>query len=132
VAAGSAVAGGTIGAITQLSASAAAAVLKGYFITTTSYLFQLDWNEEIMNDFYDKYWDAVSIEATWKGIGRREGEKDGLEKGLRQGLQQGREEGREDEKRQLALNMLAKGFAPNLVAEITGMTEAEILTLGTH
>ena len=81
---------------------------------------------------YDKYWDAVSIEATWKGIGRREGEKDGLEKGLRQGLQQGREEGREDEKRQLALNMLAKGFAPNLVAEITGMTEAEILTLGTH
>ncbi len=63
VAAGSAVAGGTIGAITQLSASAAAAVLKGYFITTTSYLFQLDWNEEIMNDFYDKYWDAKDTKA---------------------------------------------------------------------
>ena len=76
---------------------------------------------------YDKYWDAVSIEATWKGIGRREGEKEGLEKGLRQGLQQGRE----DEKRQLALNMLAKGFAPNLVMEITGMTEAEVRTLAT-
>ncbi len=76
---------------------------------------------------YDKYWDAVSIEATWKGIGRREGEKEGLEKGLRQGLQQGRE----DEKRQLALNMLAKGFAPNLVMEITGMTEAEVRALAT-
>ena len=63
MAAGSAVAGGTIGAITQLSASAAAAVLKGYFITTTSYLFQLDWNEEIMNDFYDKYWDAKDTKA---------------------------------------------------------------------
>ncbi|MBQ5993229.1 MAG: Rpn family recombination-promoting nuclease/putative transposase, partial [Bacteroidales bacterium] len=77
---------------------------------------------------YDKYWDAVSIEATWKGIGRREGEKEGLEKGLRQGLQQGRE----DEKRQLALNMLAKNFAPNLVAEITGLTTEDVLSLVAH
>ena len=63
VAAGGAVAGGTIGAVAQLGAAAAAAVLKGYFITTTSYLFQLDWNEDIMNDFYDRYWEAQDTKA---------------------------------------------------------------------
>ena len=78
---------------------------------------------------YDKYWDAVSVEATWKGIGRREGEKAGLEQGLLQGIEQGREEGREERTHQLALNMLAKDFAADLVAEITGLTEKEVLSL---
>ena len=63
VAAGGAVAGGTVGAIAQLGASAAAAVLKGYFITTTSYLFQLDWDEEKMLSFYEKYWNAKDTRA---------------------------------------------------------------------
>ena len=45
---------------------------------------------------------------------------------------EGREEGRKDEKRQLALNMLAKDLAPNLVAEITGLTEEEVFALATH
>ena len=96
-------------------------------ITKAIELLEIINYNEAEEYLYDKYWDAVSIEATWKGIGRREGEKEGLEKGLRQGLQQGRE----DEKRQLALNMLAKGFAPNLVMEITGMTEAEVRALAT-
>ena len=82
---------------------------------------------------YDKYWDAVSVEATWKGIGRREGEKVGLEQGLLQGIEQGREEGIQqgeaNAKRQLALKMLAKNFVPDLVAEITGLTEEEVLSL---
>ena len=89
---------------------------------------------------YDKYWDAVSVEATWKGIGRREGEKAGLEQGLRQGIEQGVEQGREEgiqqgeanAKRQLALKMLAKNFAPNLVAEITGLTEEEVQSLASR
>ncbi|MBR3559188.1 MAG: hypothetical protein IKN78_09975, partial [Bacteroidales bacterium] len=42
---------------------------------------------------YDRYWDGVSVEATWKGIGRDEGEKIGEERGLEKGLKQGREEG---------------------------------------
>ena len=52
----------------------------------------------------------------------------------------GREEGREEgllqgevnTKRQLALRMLAKDFAPNLVAEITGLTEEEVCALAAH
>lgn len=63
VAAGSAVGGGAIGAYAQLGAAAAAAVLKGYFITTTSYLFQLDWDEEKMLTFYEKYWNAKDTRA---------------------------------------------------------------------
>ena len=71
---------------------------------------------------YDKYWDAVSVEATWKGIGRREG----LVQGREEGLVQGRAEGRADEKRQIALNMLDKNLSPDLVAEISGLTEEEV------
>ena len=41
-------------------------------------------------------------------------------------------QGREERTRQLALNMLAKGFASNLVAEITGLTEEEVLSLAAH
>ena len=63
VSAGAAVAGGTIGAIASLGSAAAASFLKGYFITTNSYLFQLDWNEDIMNDFYDRYWNAEDMKA---------------------------------------------------------------------
>lgn len=85
---------------------------------------------------YDKYWDAVSVEATWKGIGRREGEKAGLEQGLRQGIEQGREEGIQqgetNAKRHLALKMLAKNFAPNLVAEITGLTDEAVKSLASQ
>ena len=71
-------------------------------------------------EYYDWYWDSVSVEATWKHIGEREREE---------GRKEGREEGRADEKRLLALNMLAKGIAPALVAEISGMTEEEVIRL---
>ena len=71
---------------------------------------------------YDKYWDAVSIEATWKGIGHREGEKEGLE----EGLQQGREEGRQEERRNLVRNLSAKGLDIAKIALLTGMDESEI------
>ena len=54
------------------------------------------------------------------------------EDGRKLGYAQGREEGREERTRQLVLNMLAKGFAPDLVAEITGLTEEEVLSLAAH
>lgn len=46
-----------------------------------------------------------------------------------QGLEQGLEQGRETEKRQLARNMLAKGLAPSLVAEITGLAVEEVMAM---
>ncbi len=63
IAVGASVGGGAIGAYAKLGASAAAAFLKGYFITTTSYLFQLDWDEEKMLSFYNKYWNAKNTNA---------------------------------------------------------------------
>ena len=51
------------------------------------------------------------------------------EEGIQQGIELGREEGREERTRQLALNMLAEGLAPNVVARISGLTEEEILAL---
>ena len=94
--------------------------------------------DEVEQEIYDRYWDAVSVEATWKSIGWRDGEKAGVEKGLvqgrKEGIKQGREEGieegmaqgRKEEKRQLARNMLAEGFEPAVVAKITSLTMEEI------
>lgn len=51
------------GALTGLVGSVASLVgdiSKGHLVTATSYLFQLDWNEEIMKKFYDKYWNATN------------------------------------------------------------------------
>lgn len=92
---------------------------------------------EAEQELYDRYWDAVSVEATWKSIGWREGEKHGIEEGRQKGRQEGREEGirqgmqqgEANAKRLLACNMLAEGFDPTIVAKISGLTEEEVLTL---
>ncbi|MBR6063536.1 MAG: hypothetical protein IKP54_05235, partial [Bacteroidales bacterium] len=77
--------------------------------------------DDIEQELYDRYWDAVSVEATWKCIGERDGEKKGIEIG--------RKEGENDTKIQLARNMLAKSLDPALVAEITGLTIEKILLI---
>ena len=46
-----------------------------------------------------------------------------------EGWEEGREEGIEEARRLLARNMLAKGLAPSLIAEISGLTEEEVLAL---
>ena len=52
-----------------------------------------------------------------------------LEEGIEQGREEGREEGETNTRRLLARNMLAKGLAPSLIAEISGLTEEEVLAL---
>ena len=58
--------------------------------------------------------------------------RDAMNVAREDGRKEGREEGREESTRQLALNMLAKNFAPNLVAEITGLTTEDVLSLVAH
>ena len=48
---------------------------------------------------------------------------------LEEGREQGREEGEINTRRLLAMNMLAEGIAPALVARISGLTEDEIMAL---
>ena len=55
-------------------------------------------------------------------LGREEGLKEGIEQGREQGIEQGREE----RTRQIVCNMLAKGFDPDLVAEIVGLPAEEV------
>lgn len=47
---------GLVGSIASLTGD----ISKAHSIIATSYLFQLDWNEEIMDKFYKKYWDATN------------------------------------------------------------------------
>jgi len=88
---------------------------------------------EAEQELYDRYWDAVSVEATWKSIGWREGEKHGLEEGRqegrKEGIRQGMQQGEANAKRLLACNMLAKGLDPSLISEISGLSEEEVLAL---
>ena len=51
------------------------------------------------------------------------------QKSLKEGIEQGREEGIEEARRFLARNMLAKGLAPALISEISGLTEDEVRAL---
>ena len=51
--------------------------------------------------------------------------EDAREEGFNEGLEQGRKE----RTRQLVLNMLAKGFEPTLISDISGISEDEVRTL---
>ena len=62
--------------------------------------------------------------------GREEGRKEGLTEGLEKGLTEGLEKGRTEALRSAARNMLCKGMAPALVAEVTGLPLDEVRTLG--
>jgi predicted transposase/invertase (TIGR01784 family) len=55
--------------------------------------------------------------------------KAGIEQGREEGREEGIEQGREVERRLLAVNMLAEGIAPAMVARISGLTEDEVLAL---
>ena len=55
--------------------------------------------------------------------------EEGIQQGIELGREKGREEGREEEKRIIALNMLAEGLAPDVVARISGLTKEEVLAL---
>jgi predicted transposase/invertase (TIGR01784 family) len=59
-----------------------------------------------------------------KGV--QEGIEQGLEQGRQQGLEQGLEQGCLNEKRQTARKMLQKGLDIALIADVTGLSEAEI------
>ena len=74
------------------------------------------------NNYYD--WDSIFRTAETKG--REEGLKKGREEGLKKGREEGREEGIKNEKLDNARRMKHKGYPVSDIAEITGLTAAEI------
>ena len=55
--------------------------------------------------------------------------EEGREQGREEGREEGIEQGREVERRLLAMNMVAEGITPAMVARISGLTEEEVLGL---
>lgn len=55
---------------------------------------------------------------------------EGREEGREQGRREGRNEGREEARSQTARRMLAQGYAPAEVAELTGLSPAQVDDLG--
>ena len=53
-------------------------------------------------------------------------EEKGLEQGLEQGREQGREQGIHLATKNIALNLIKKGTAIEIIAEVTGLSEADI------
>jgi predicted transposase/invertase (TIGR01784 family) len=84
-------------------------------------------------ELYERYWDSVSVEATWKGIGHRDGLKEGIVQGIEQGRKQGREEGieqgRTEGQRKIILSLLENGLDVAAIEKMTGLPEGEILRL---
>ena len=86
---------------------------------------------------YEKFWLAVVDErilreaATKKGYneGWEKGIAEGIEEGMQKGLEQGLEQGLEKKALDIALKMKQKGMPADLIAEMTGLSEAIIESL---
>ena len=84
-------------------------------------VFEDSMHQKLTNMEKEEYKKSVlEYEDVQKAV--RYAEKLGREEGLKQGIEQGLEQGREERTRQIVRNMLAKGFDPDLVAEIVGLT----------
>ncbi len=55
--------------------------------------------------------------------------QEGMEKGMEQGMEQGMEKGEKHNALNTARKMLAKGYAPNEITELTGLTSKDITDL---
>ena len=80
--------------------------------------------------YYDM--DGAFRTATAKGLaqgiaqGMAQGMAKGLAQGMAKGLAQGIEQGREESKRENASRMKALGLTPDVIAQVTGLSEEEI------
>ena len=67
---------------------------------------------------YDRYWDAISSERTLLAAALRDGYSEGKAEGM--------VEGKAEQARETARRMLAKGFDPATVRDLTGLTAADL------
>jgi predicted transposase/invertase (TIGR01784 family) len=83
---------------------------------------------------YDEHLNAIMIQNDVLGNAKLEGIAEGMAKGMAKGIEKGRAEGKEEGlaegvvkgKIEIAKTMLAKGMSVEMIAEITGLTAAEI------
>ena len=90
-------------------------------------------------DSYDDFWDGVRVSLSLdpdyrfkkglvegEAIGMKKGEAVGMKKGEAIGVEKGRAEGARAKAVELARKMLSKGFDKQTVAEMSGLTVAEV------
>ena len=64
-----------------------------------------------------------------EAIGEKRGEKRGKKHGIKEGIKEGKKLGAKDEKFKIAGDLKKRGFADNLIAEITGLSEKMVTAL---
>lgn len=73
----------------------------------------------------------VLMAAEDKGLqeGWQKGHQEGLQEGLQKGLQEGHQEGQQEGLKKTAISMLKKGYALDVIQDITGLSEDVIVDL---
>lgn len=71
----------------------------------------------------------MNIVEKIRRAGQRKGRREGLELGMQQGMQQGVQAGRREEALRIARAMLESGVEREFIAQITGLSDAEIEAL---
>ncbi len=87
-----------------------------------------------------EYADVQDAILYYEQKGREEGREEGFSEGFSEGIEKGREEGVEigvekgieQEKIEIAKNCLTKGLSIEMIAEITGLSQAQIESLKNH
>jgi predicted transposase/invertase (TIGR01784 family) len=72
------------------------------------------------------YWDYTSSMRSNYELGVEKGMEKGIERGIEQGLEKGLEEGRLSERINLVKRLHQKGMPGAEIADLTGLSEAEI------
>ncbi len=86
------------------------------------------------DEYKKSIWEYADVQSGMELV-RDEAFQDGMEKGIEKGLEKGKIEGRIEglaegelkSKLLIARNMLAKGLEISIIAELTGLTEEEIM-----
>jgi predicted transposase/invertase (TIGR01784 family) len=91
----------------------------------------IDFVNYCLNVEGDKIMGSITTEWLREGYqkGIQQGIHDGLQKGIKEGLQQGMQRGTYIRNIEIAKSMLAKDLSISLIAEVTDLTEYEILAL---
>ncbi|HGA1368420.1 TPA: hypothetical protein ACIRI1_000838 [Streptococcus suis] len=59
-------------------------------------------------------------------LGRKRGQEEGMAQGLQKGIQKGRAEGMLDGQLKVARQMLVEGFADEMIARLTGLSQEDL------
>jgi predicted transposase/invertase (TIGR01784 family) len=90
--------------------------------------FLLDCSSEVINMLLTE-WNWADAKEVWQQEAKAEGRTEGLAKGRTEGLAKGRTEGLAEGRREIAKKALIKGYAIEVIQELTGLDSETIKNL---